>query len=115
MPFGLANAPETYQNSLNRVLKKFKCKSCLFYIDYVLIYSNSIEEQIHHVDKICNTLAEVGVTPKLNNWTFFSYKVEYLVYIIFLGKLEVFNPHTFYLPHAKIPTTKNKLCSLLGL
>lgn len=58
------------------VLKKFEGKACLVYIDIFIIYSNKVEEDIRHVYEILTTLAESGVTLKMNKCTFFNPPVE---------------------------------------
>lgn len=42
MPFGLTNAPATFQRGLDMVLNKYKWKTCLVYLDDVIIYSKSV-------------------------------------------------------------------------
>lgn len=67
MPFGLPIAPATYQCALNSFLTKFKWKNCLVHVDDVIIYPNSVNEQITHVDEILTTLAEASGTLKMEN------------------------------------------------
>ena len=42
MPFGLTNAPVTFQRTLDIVLSPFEWKSCLFYLDNVIIFSKDM-------------------------------------------------------------------------
>lgn len=58
------------------VLTTFKWISSLVYIDDVGIYYNNIEEHIHHAEKSLATLAEAGLTFKMNKCPLFSDKVE---------------------------------------
>ena len=115
MPFGLTNAPATFQRALDTILSPFKWKTCLVYIDDIVIFSNTVEEHIRHVDEVFTTLRQAGVTLKISKCRFFSDKVEYLGHIIRPGKLEVDRAHTASLRDAKPPTTKTELRSFLGL
>ena len=115
MPFGLTNAPATFQRALDMILSQFKWKTCLVYIDDVIIYSKTVEEHIHHVDEVLTALGKAGVTLKMKKCTFFSDKVEYLGHVIRPGRLEVDGTNTASLRNAKPPTAKTELRSFLGL
>jgi Reverse transcriptase (RNA-dependent DNA polymerase) len=45
MPFGLCNAPATFQRALDMILARVKWKTALIYLDDVIVYSRSIEER----------------------------------------------------------------------
>lgn len=96
------------------VLPKLKLKTCLVYMGDVIIFQKSIKDDILQADEILTTLAEAFVTLKMKKCTFFSDKVEYLVYVICPGKLKVDNVHTVW-KQAKRPTTKSELRFFLEL
>jgi Reverse transcriptase (RNA-dependent DNA polymerase) len=52
MPFGLCNAPATFQRALDMILAKFKRNYALIYLDGVIIYSRTVEEHMTHLDEV---------------------------------------------------------------
>lgn len=75
MPFGLTIAPETFQRTLDVLLSPFKWKSIIVYIEDVVIYSDTVEKHITHVDEILTVLRQAGVSLKLPKCELFSSKV----------------------------------------
>lgn len=49
MPFGLANAPAVFQAFINDVLREMLNRFVFVYLDDTLIFSDSLQEHIHHV------------------------------------------------------------------
>lgn len=70
MPFGLRNAPATFQRALDIVLSGVRWQTCLVYLDDVVVFSRSYEEHVDHVDHIPSLLAEAGVKLKLKKCFF---------------------------------------------
>lgn len=115
MPFGLTNAPANFQRGLDMVLSKYKWKTCLVYIDDVIIYSKSVDEHIVHVDEVLTCLSEAGITLKISKCNFFSDKIEYLGHVIKPGRLEVDQANTQSLRDARSPMIRSQLRSFFGL
>ena len=49
MPFGLYNAPSTFQRLMNKVFAKEINSFLLVYLDDILIFSRSLEEHWDHL------------------------------------------------------------------
>ena len=57
MPMGLINSPSTFQRAMQKVLRKRLWRSCMVYIDDIIIYSRTIEEHIQPVKEVLEDLA----------------------------------------------------------
>src|SRR5207248_2170091 len=56
MPFGLANAPATFQAYINRALAGLVDVTCIMYIDDILIYSKDLKVHRRHVTEVLEQL-----------------------------------------------------------
>ena len=56
MLFGLTNAPATFQNMMNMILRDFIDRCAMAYLDDVIIFSKSEEEHIQHVLDVVHKL-----------------------------------------------------------
>ena len=81
MPFGLANAPATFQNLMNDVLREFLDKGVVVYIDDILIYSENLEQHIQLVKKVLKKIADYNLAVAAQNSTFHFPEVEFFGYI----------------------------------
>ncbi|KJZ69153.1 hypothetical protein HIM_11454 [Hirsutella minnesotensis 3608] len=61
MPFGLSNAPATFQARINEVLRPFLDRYCTAYIDDILIYSNDLATHRLHVKSVLQALENAGL------------------------------------------------------
>ena len=56
MPFGLKNAPATFQSVINHVLAAVLNKICVAFLDDVIIYSENEQEHAGHVRTVLDLL-----------------------------------------------------------
>ena len=52
LPFGLTNAPSTYQRLMACVLRNLTYKICLIYLDDILVYSRTFEDHLCHLNQV---------------------------------------------------------------
>ena len=60
MPFGLCNAPATFQKLMNTILSQFSPDRVLAYLDDILIMDSSFEDHLDNINKVLNCLAKHG-------------------------------------------------------
>jgi hypothetical protein len=56
MPFGLLNAPATFQIIINRILRPFFDIFVIVYLNDILIFSNTEDEHAEYLTKILEIL-----------------------------------------------------------
>jgi hypothetical protein len=82
MPFGLANAPATFQAYINRALAGLVDINCVVYLDDILIYSGTAEEHEQHIRQVLERLRKFQLYVNLSKCAFKTNKVEFLGFII---------------------------------
>lgn len=78
MPFGLKNAPATFQRLINTILSDFINKICVVYLDDILIFSTSFQEHISDIRKVLGKLNEANLKLQINKCKFFGKETLYL-------------------------------------
>ena len=92
-PFGLANAPSTFQKYINWALREYLDEFCSAYIDDVLIYTDGPqEEHQEHVRKVLQKLSDAGLYLDVNKCEFEQQETKYLGFIVRAGKGTCMDP-----------------------
>ena len=82
LPFGLTNAPASFQRLMQHILRGLSWKICLLYLDDIIIYSKTFDEHIQHISQVFDRLREANVKLKPSKCYFAREKVEYLGHIV---------------------------------
>ena len=115
MPFGLKNAPETFQLALDLILAGYRWQSSIVYIDDVIVFSQSFEEHLEHVRDIFKALSAAGVTLKPSKCNLLAQTVDYFGHKVSPGRLEVAIKNTKVMKKCLYPSMQSHLRSFLGL
>jgi hypothetical protein len=105
MPFGMTNAPATFQNLMNDILRPLLNVCVLVYIDDILIYSETIKLHDAHLRSVLTLLREHQLYAKLSKCKFYQDQIEYLGHIISGKGIQVDNHKVQALQDFPIPTT----------
>ena len=100
MPFGLRNAPATFQRLMTRVLGDKE--GCTIYLDDVVVFSDSWSQHVERIRALFNRLAEACLTVNLSKCEFARTTVTYLDRVVGQGCV---HPVA-----AKVSTVENTLC-----
>ena len=89
LPFGLVNAPSTYQMVMDKVLQGLNWKILLCYIDDIIIFSSNFEDHLSHLDLVFQRLRQANLAHKSSKCTFGAQKVMYLGHYLSKNGIEV--------------------------
>ncbi|KAK1930032.1 Retrovirus-related Pol polyprotein from transposon 297 [Phytophthora citrophthora] len=79
MPFGLCNAPSTFQRRMDCVLRGLTWVCCLVYLDDVVILTKrSVTQHVVELAVVLERLAEAGLSLKVSKCSFATTRMEYL-------------------------------------
>ena len=82
MPFGLVNAPSTFQRLMEVTLAGLKQDCCLTYLDDVIVIGKSMEEHNQNLVKVFDRLRVAGLKLKPTKCKLAQRSVEYLGHIV---------------------------------
>jgi len=82
MPFGLKNAPATFQRLMNAVLAGLQGIRCLVYLDDIVIYGSSLQEHNKRLTEALQRLRKHNLKLQVEKCEFLRKEVTYLGHII---------------------------------
>ncbi|CAI5463572.1 unnamed protein product [Closterium sp. Yama58-4] len=82
MPFGLCNAPATFQAEMNHILRPLLDECVVVYLDDILIYSKNWKEHVEHLRKVFEILRKNKFYVKLSKSDFALKKVQFLGHMV---------------------------------
>ena len=82
MPFGLCNAPATFERLMEQVLAGLPLSVCLVYLDDILVPAQTFEDGISNLRTIfqCLQVANLKLSPQ--KCTLFQRQIKYLGHIV---------------------------------
>ena len=86
MPFGLVNAPATFQRWVDKLFGKLRNEGVLLYLDDLLIHSDTIEGLFKKLEEVLKILEEAGVQLKASKCVVCPKELKYLGHIVREGE-----------------------------
>lgn len=82
MPFGLSNAPATFQALMNGIFHFAMRRYVLIFFYDILVYSKDLESHLVHLEQVLRTLQENQLYAKYSKCCFGLLQIEYLGHIV---------------------------------
>ena len=82
MPFGLCNAPATFERLMEMILKGYLWKRCMVYIDDVVVYGRSFQETLVNLQMVLDRLRAAGLKLKPSKCELFASEILYLGFMV---------------------------------
>ena len=114
MPFGLCNAPATFQGMMNEVLREFLDQGVVVYLDDVLIYSKDRESHVKLVRQVLSRLAQYNLAVAGHKSQFHVPETEFLGFIVNGKGIHVSNETTKSVREWAVPKNLRGVRGFIG-
>ena len=113
MPFGMKNAPATFQRMVNKLVRDID--GCEGYIDDVVIFSDNWSDHIRQIKRFFQIMREAKLTINLMKSEFGKATVKYLGHIVGQGQVRPLDAKIQTIVKFPIPTSRKELARFLGM
>ena len=113
VPFGLAQAPASFQELMTGVLKDLPF--AMAYLDDIIIYSSTQEEHLKYIKTVFEKLCHTKLSMKLSKCHFFAKEIQYLGHILGIEGIKPVLAKTEAIKAMHPPVNPKQACAFLGL
>ena len=106
MPMGLSNSAATFQKIMEACFNDNNFEILLIYLDDILIFSKTVEEQLERLEFVFQRLRQHGLKLKLSKCHFFKKEVRYLGHVISQDGIKTDPDKTKAIQNWKVPTNE---------
>lgn len=115
MPFGLKNAPATFQRLMDRSFQGLVGKACFVYLDDIVIFGNTLEEHNRNLVSVMERVEELGLKLQPDKCEYLRPELEYLGHLITKNGVKPNPAKIEAIENFKPPTNVTQVQSFLGL
>ena len=115
IPFGLCNAPATFQRLMQNCLGELNLIYCLIYLDDLTMFLQTAEEHLHRLCVVFNQLREYNLKLKPSNCSLFKEEINYLAHWVSKQGVWPSDINLRATAECTPPQTYKEICAFLGL
>ena len=115
MPFGLCNAPSTFQRAMEKCLGDLNHTCCVVYLDDIIVFGKTVEEHVYRLEAVIQRLTEHGFKLKASKCKLLQTRVKYLGHILSADGIGTDPDKTESIRNWPTPQNVKELRSFLGL
>ena len=115
MPFGLCNAPGTFQRLMTYVLSDLLWKCALIYIDDIIVYSTSFSQHLIDLRKVFVKIRKANLSLKTSKCTFAKASTNFLGHVVTTEGVKPNEENLKAVKEFATPQNRKNVQSFLGL
>lgn len=115
LPFGLTNAPATFQRLMNDVLRPYLDQFALVYLDDILVYSKDARDHLRHLRLVLEALREHRLYAGVDKCAFGLSEVDFLGHRVCAAGIKTDPQKIAAVQEWPTPQTVRDVRSFLGL
>lgn len=115
MPFGLCNAPATFQTLMNSIFEDMVDSSVIVYLDDILVFSTNPTEHLAHLERVLEKLSKNSLFAKRSKCEFFKESISFLGHIVSSKGIAADPDKTKTIANWPAPKNITELQQFLGL
>lgn len=114
MPFGLCNAPATFQRLMQAIMSDLVFQIVLIYLDDLLVYSSTFHDHLARLETVFKRLKETGLKIKVEKCHFLQSEVRFLGHQVSAQGVSTDPDKISAVREWPVPSTLKELRSFLG-
>ena len=115
MPFGLKNAPATFQRVMDCILRDLIGVCCFVYMDDIIIYSSSLQEHAYNLAQVLKRLRDARLKIQLDKCEFFRKETQFLGHTVSEEGVRPNNDKIKIIQQWPTPRSEKEIRQFLGL
>lgn len=115
LPFGLCNAPAVFEKLMLKVLSGLPWKTCLVYLDDIMIMGKTFEEHIKNLEEVMQRLRDANLKLNPKKCELFRKEVTFLGHVVSEEGVATNSEKIKTVQTWPVPNTIKQVRSFLGL